>query len=315
MSTIAVSSTTLKSSYCVAPPRNNFQPLCKRPSPSISAKSYPKYITLKNVLPATFTDMYTPEILSSTTLTTEGRPSFTQRDIIDWSKNDIRSLLILEAPLPEWKSSSFLPQIIESGYRIQILPFDASDSEIIETLVSSDLYKEHKFEKHFLVQTAEYTVKAARERQAQTHLQQQQKLHPQNGQQPRKESLKHSHMPFTKPEWRNVIENYLLNLACEAQCRVNFQQSCSDLKRQKLMMIEAINNDETRRSSPKSCSPLLKKAILTSLSTSPKYNVSASSNSKIKASLTRFEKQQIWVNVQSNLYKRLGLNWLPDELV
>lgn len=331
MSTVTVSSSNSshpnKSSYCVAPPRNNFRPLCKKADSSLK-KSTPKYLPLRNVLPATFQDMYTPEVLSSTALTSEGRPTFTQRDIVDWKKNDIRSLLILGAPLPEWKSAKTVPQIIEPGYRIQILPYDASDSEIISILVASDLYKEHGFETQFLIQTAEYTVQAARERQARVDSKHNKNQHKNQHIHPR---------PFTKPEWRNIIENYLLNLACEAQCRADFQQMCSYMKRQKLMsaeqqasfndthpdthkaLDEEINRKLNSRSSPKSCSPLLKKALLTSISTFPKNNSSSNTASpstpKVKVSLTRLEKQQIWVNVQSELYKRLGLNWQPDELV
>lgn len=361
------STTTIKSSYCVAPPRNNFRPLGAHHHPlspfqnayNNNNNNTRKRVPLRNVLPASFTDMYAPEILNSIELTPEGRPSFTQRDIVDWKKNDVRSLLILPEPLPEWKTPASktgytIPQIIEPGYRVQILPLDATDAQIVEILVDSDLYKEHGFETQFRVQTAEYTVRAARERQARTGAEL---------------PLSSASRPFTKPEWRNIIENYLLNLACEAQCRANFQQMCRHMKRQKMIAQEdahgpnssptsspstppgipfpansptyssasllgasngcSINDEINRkinsRSSPSnaSCSPLLKKALLTCLSTSPKYASSplptapdvSSQPSKARVSLSRLEKQQIWVNVQAALYQRLGLNWKPDELI
>lgn len=42
-------------------------------------------------------------------------------------------------------------------------------------------------------------------------------------------------MRLSKPEWRNIIENYLLNVAVEAQCRYDFKQKRSEYKRWKLL--------------------------------------------------------------------------------
>lgn len=308
------------SAYSVCPPIL-FKPLRMSPMVTSSKPSYySSFLPLHSVLPKHFTDMYTPDVLENKALLTPaGRPLFTKRTLVDWVKNDTRSLLIVESLRPEWNNK--LPQIIEPGYRVQVLGFDATDEELIEGLVSSDIYMEMEFEPAFLTQTAQYTVQAARAR------------HP----------TQSSAQPLTKPEWRNIIENYLLNLACEAQCRLDFKKSCSYLKRHKLYQLEQQdrkvqqkNQHSSQQQSPqqlttpnsnKSTSPLLKKAILTSLSTSPDFpSVFLSNNNsygeymihqqqKKSVSLTRFEKQKIWVQVQTDLYARLGLNWEADELV
>lgn len=255
------------------------------------------------MLPKTFDDMYTPDVLENKALLTpQGRPLFTKRSLTDWTKNDTRSLLIVDSLRPEWHGRT--PQIIEPGYRVQVLPFDATDKQIIQTLVSSDIYKEMQFEKAFLDQTAQYTVQAARQRQG---------------------SMAGSRL--SKPEWRNIIENYLLNLACEAQCRLDFKKACSYLKRHKLYELEqqARSSQQQQQSyqpAKKSSSPLLKKALLTSLSTSPDFppaflnggNAEHAAHKKT-VSLSRAEKQKIWVQVQTELYARLGLNWEADELI
>lgn len=293
------------SAYSVALPTSNFQPL-RKPTRQLSTHKAFKssFLPLKSVLPTSYAAMYTPDVLADTTqLTAEGRPLFTQRDLVDWRKNDLRSLLIVPKLRREWNGVA--PQIIEPGFRIIVLPLDASEDEIINTLVSSDIYKEHKFEHRFLVQTAQYTVQAARQRNV-------------NQQQGR----------MTLPQWRNIIENYLLNLACEAQCRLDFKQTCLYLKKHKQREQEQLlrqqqEQQQQQQQQKRSTSPLLKKAILTNLmSTSPEFNKhittsnsSSSASISAKVSLSRTEKQQIWVHVQTELYARLGLNWEADELI
>lgn len=311
-------SALVQNPYCVAPPCN-FKPLRNKMalsnSPNTKHISHPPAcLPLRSVIPSSFADMYTPDILENKSLLTkDGRPMFTQRELVDWHKNDLRSLLIVSSLKPAWRGK--VPHIIEPGYRVMVLPLDASDQVIVQTLVSSDLYKEHRFEQQFLEQTAEYTVQAARQRT--------------------------SHQVLTKPEWRNIVENYLLNLACEAQCRLDFKEACSDLKRQKrkeaakecVSSKGSVQDDASNgmvghkpiTGSFKSTSPLLKQAILTRLSTSPDYSSMLNSRGgiqhqpvakpKVSTSLTRQEKQRIWVDVQAQLYARLGLNWLPDELI
>lgn len=282
---------------CIFKPLRNSPPTSARPAASLFT-----HLPLRSVLPKSYTDYYTADILSdSALLTPQGRPLFTQRDLVDWTLNDTRSLLIVPELRPEWRG--VVPRVIEPGYRVQVLPLDATDDELVQGLVSSDIYAEHKFEHSFLVQTAEYTVQAAR---ARNHGGQQTQL--------------------SKPEWRNVIENYLLNLACEAQCRIDFKRKCAELKRLKRDSTSKSTapSSAVKSTSPgKSTSPLLKQAIMTSLSVSPDFSssldsissASSADSSKKKASLSRLEKQQIWVTVQTLLYKRLGLNWQADELV
>lgn len=317
---MATTTTQRHSAYQVCPP-SIFKPLrtshlstggSSSARPASKPSFYSSFLPLHSVLPKRFDDMYTADVLANKDLLTSlGRPLFTKRSLVDWAKNDTRSLLIVEALRPEWKGK--VPQIIEPGYRVQVLPFDANDDKIIQVLVESDLYREMEFERAFLVQTAHYTVQAARERHGSTM----------------------DNAVLTKPEWRNIIENYLLNLACEAQCRLDFKKSCAYLKRHKLYQVEQqarkASNMNTSSSSvtintapaKKSTSPLLKKAILTSLSTSPDFPTALDHHhhqqqpqrKPASVSLTRQEKQQIWVQVQTELYARLGLNWQPDELV
>ncbi|KAA8915701.1 hypothetical protein TRICI_002144 [Trichomonascus ciferrii] len=250
------------------------------------------YLPLRAVLPTDYSDMYTEDLLQSNNLNSLGRPLFTERALVDWTLNDIRSLLIVDRLRPEWKGR--VPTICERGYRVMHLPLDATNNQIIHTLVSSDMYKEHDFDYSFLYQTAQYTVNAARQRQQQQH-----EMFSMEG-----------NKPLTKPEWRNIIENYLLNLACEAQCRIDYKKTCSYLKKKKQ------EQHVTKPSSPplnsSNTSPLLKKALLTSSSTSPDF---PSYLRPSKPSLSRQEKQQVWVQVQTKLYRRLGLDWEADDLI
>lgn len=304
MATATVTTTPVSkhSAYQVCPPAI-FKPLRTSPTKQIKNTNNKNttpfksnFLPLHSVFPKSFDDMYTPDVLENKALLArDGRPSFTHRELADWTKNDIRSLLIVDSLRPEWNGQ--VPQIIEPGYRVQVLPFDATDEQLIAGLVGSDIYKEMKFEPEFLVQTAQYTVEAARQRRAATNSTQ---------------------TKLTKPEWRNIIENYLLNLGCEAQCRLDFKKSCSYLKRHKLYQQQQNHHPRQPTSTPatkKSTSPLLKKAILTSLSTSPDFPSQQSVPAPAKVSLSRAEKQQIWVQVQTELYARLGLNWEADELV
>lgn len=291
--TTTKSSRASKSAYCVAPPCP-FKPLRKRTSAAAPPTStFSSHISFRKALPASFDGMYAADVLQNAQqLTPAGRPLFTQRAIVDWEKNDMRSLLIVDALRPEWKGK--VPHIIEPGYRIQVLPLDAPDAVIIDALVASDMYKEHGFETAFLLQTAHYTVQAARMRQSVPNA------------------------PFTKPEWRNIIENYLLNLACEAQCRLDFQKTCAYIKDARRQATKTTKPVPTKPASPNSTSPLLRKALLASspgLQSQMESAKSKHSAPKQKVTLSKTEKQHIWVKVQSDLYARLGLNWQPDELI
>lgn len=234
-------------------------------------------LTLQQALPAHYNDMYAPELLADPNLLIDGRPMFTKRDLLDWNLNDIRSLLIVEKLRPEWGYQ--IPSIYPTSnheFKLEILPLDSDDSTIVETLVNSDIYKEAKFDKNFRIQTAKYTLSTARKRHELI--------------------LRANGIPegyfsnrLSKPEWRNIIENFLLNLAVEAQCRYDYKRAIHDLKKQ-------------RRSADSSDHSLLRRAILN--------DVSQAKNS----SLTKTDKAEVWKNVQSNVYKRLGLDWAPDQV-
>jgi len=276
------------------------------------ANSRARYITLKQATPSAFHDMYTSDILENATLTASGRPSFTQRNLVDWGLNDVRSLLIITELKPEW--NGVIPTIVEPGYKFSVLPLTSSNRQIVETLVSSDIYKEFEFDKKFLTQTAKYTVEAARHRRTSSSSVPQMFEFDQES-------------PLTKAEWRNIIENYLLNLGCEAQCRLDYERICHTIKRQKRLQSSttssqssSLTSSSISHHSPSSSPPsLLKQALLASSSTSPDFpsylKPKSASTTRQKISLSREEKQRIWVQVQSQLYRRLGLDWEADELV
>ncbi|ODQ63363.1 hypothetical protein NADFUDRAFT_28970 [Nadsonia fulvescens var. elongata DSM 6958] len=263
-------------------------------------------VPLSSVLPNSFSDMYTADIMNDKhLLLPNGRPQFTSRELIDWQLNDLRSLLIIPSMKPEW--NGVIPVIVDDLapkgstnlklFRILVLPLDASDQLITQTLVSSDIYLEHGFDAEFLLQTAQYTLEAARQRQYSAR-----------GMKPLSsgflQSEKVTKIILTKPEWRNIIENYMLNLGCEAQCRMDFRLACTELRNRPVAKPIEDNNSHNTKSNSNS---LLKRALLTSSSTSP------DAPSANKSSLTKEEKQRIWTLVQHHLYKRIGLNWEPDS--
>jgi STD1/MTH1 len=288
----------------------NREKTLQSPRPFQQKRASPLVLPLSKVVPTDFSDMYGFDVLCDPKcLSALGRPLFTQRDLIDWNLNDLRSLLIVDSLKPQWGNQ--LPLIAEKGYRLVYLPLDAGDEEIIETLISSDIYKEHNFDEKFLRQTARYTVEAARQRAASRS--------PPSSRSSSSTSLSssysspsspvfsldsHGRLPLTKPEWRNIIENYLLNLGCEAQCRMDYKKACVILKKQKQQQLDTNHHSSTS---------LLKKALLTSSSTSPDFPSYLKPQLSSKHSLTRSEKQTVWVAVQKKLYERLGLDWEADD--
>ena len=303
---------------------------------SISANNFdrklpmPRYVTqiyLKDALPKTFYDMYTPDVLLSdaSNILSNGRPSFTKRELLDWNLNDIRSLLIIEKLRPEWGNK--LPEIVSPGpnlpqFKFQLLPLNSSDNFIISTLVESDLYMEANLDFEFKLTSAQYTVAAARLRHEQMI--------------GRHEVV----MNLSKPEWRNIIENYLLNIAVEAQCRFDFKQRCSEYKRwkQQQLQIQLQKEQENgkkhiltkqrippQKSVPKKNPSLLKMTLTKNFNKSNKINnptiycanthpfLSTSGNNQtMKISLSSDEKANIWSQCQAHVYQRLGLDWKPD---
>ncbi|AET40232.1 Std1p Ecym_5487 [Eremothecium cymbalariae DBVPG len=259
-------------------------------------------LLLEDALPKVFYDMYAPEILMNPqNLFSNGRPTFTSRELLDWDLNDIRSLLIVEQLRPEWGNQ--LPIIQLPGgtqgempqFRFQLLQLDSPDETIIDTLVTSDIYMEANLDYEFKLTGARYTVAAARKRHEQV-----------TG---RNEEV----MRLSKPEWRNIIENYLLNLAVEAQCRFDFRNSCRSYKRwkqQHLIKKPDMPPPSTIPSKHNRSTSLLKRALLKGTY----QHQQESANQNVKVVLTKEEKAQLWSHCQAVVYQRLGLDWTPDGM-
>ncbi|CCC70947.1 hypothetical protein NCAS_0G00600 [Naumovozyma castellii] len=286
-------------------------------SGTISIPKYVTEITLEDALPKTFYDMYSPEVLMSdpSNILYNGRPKFTKRELLDWDLNDIRSLLIVEKLRPEWGNQ--LPRIVTNGinlpqFRLQLLPLRSMDNFIIKVLVESDLYLEANLDYEFKLTSAKYTVASARRRHEEI-----------TG---RNEPI----MNLSKPEWRNIIENYLLNISVEAQCRFDFKQRCSEFKKWKLQQSNLKRPDMPPPSiipahqTPHNNNNLLKKALMKNLQLK-NFNGgdvehghnknSKSSSTNMKVSLSKEEKANIWSQCQAQVYQRLGLDWQPDGIV
>lgn len=298
-----------------------------------SQKEIITQVTLQDALPKTFFDMYPPEILLTdpSNLLCNGRPKFTERELLDWELNDIRSLLIVENLRPEWGTG--LPTIVTNhenlpNFRFQLLPLNSSDDFIIETLVNSDLYLEASLDFPFKLTSAKYTVTSARKRHEEI-----------TG---KNEPI----MQLSKPEWRNIIENYLLNIAVEAQCRFDFKHRCSEFKKFKLQQQQQANlkkpdmpppsfipanKQRSSSSTSNGGASLLKRTLMKNLQLKnfhkgQDYNnehqlndnnssISTGSNHATgKVSLTKDEKAMLWSHCQAQVYQRLGLDWQPDGI-
>ncbi|SCU92974.1 LAMI_0E12772g1_1 [Lachancea mirantina] len=275
---------------------------------SLIKKSVPRVLTLAEALPKVFYDMYSPEILmNQENLLCNGRPKFTKRELLDWDLNDIRSLLIVERLRPEWGNQ--LPIIDFSletqanaaspKFQVQLLPLNSPDEFIIQTLSQSDLYLEANLPEDFKLTSAKYTVAAARKRHEQLT------------------GLNEPIMHLTKPEWRNIIENYLLNVAVQAQCRFDFKKKCTDFKKWKQDQLKVKKPDMP----PPSTIPprrretsLLKRTLLKNTAKMVAQEPSLPPQLPSKVSLTREEKAQLWSLCQAQVYQRLGLDWTPDGM-
>ncbi|SCU85586.1 LAME_0D01948g1_1 [Lachancea meyersii CBS 8951] len=281
----------------------------------------PRTISLQDALPKTFYDMYATDLLlDPRNLLCNGRPKFTKRELLDWDLNDIRSLLIVEVLRPEWgfqfplielntesiTTSSSSVKTPVPQFRFQLLPLNSPDDVIIRCLVESDLYLEANLDHQFKLTSARYTVAAARKRHEQLV--------------GRSEPI----MNLSKPEWRNIIENYLLNIAVEAQCRFDFKRHCAEYKKWKHQQALVKKPDmpppstipSRKRESSLLRKTLLKNTAIKSTLSASEENASvtniASNNSNSKISLTKDEKSMLWSQCQSQVYLRLGLDWTPD---
>ncbi|ODV87531.1 hypothetical protein CANARDRAFT_26924 [[Candida] arabinofermentans NRRL YB-2248] len=244
-------------------------------------------VLLNDVLPKDFTDYYSPDL--KVDKFSNGRPKFTKRNLKNWELNDIRSLLIIDELNPSWGFK--LPEIItpfQSNYKFRLvyLPLLATDLEIVEVLINSDIYLESKFDFEFKLKTATYIVQQARLRHKSLLI----------NQLNLSESLFNDANLLNNPqydnylkfEWRNIIENYLLNLAIESQCRFEFKLKCSNLKKIK-------QSKSTNTSNSVNNNKDLYRMVL-------KNNLELNDDLKFK----------IWQDVQKNVYKNLELDWIPD---
>lgn len=247
-------------------------------------------IYLKDALPTNFNDYYFPEnLMDKSQLLPNGRPKFSHRPgLVDWNLNDLRSLLIVDQLRNEWygKIPSIYPEEIVTtnakngarskqsiSFKIVVLPLNSDDNTIIHTLANSDLFTEHNLDPHFKMMTAKYIVQNARKKYS--------ALHGPNS--------VHFNMLLSKPEWRNIIDNYLLNIGVEAQCRLEFKIKCKEYKRwkqeQKLQSLQTQNQK-----------------------TPTQYPVQNNS-----VTITKEEKALLWQQIQKDVYTRVGLDWQPDS--
>jgi len=238
-------------------------------------------LSLNEALPKDFSDYYAPGLEAERF--SNGRPVFTKRNLRCWELNDIRSLLIYERMPREWHGK--VPEVIspysEFVFRIQLISLWCSDEEFADCLAHSDIYRESKFGLEFRVNTARYILQRARLRHKsilETNF-----SIPQTAFNPQTNLVGDiQYDAYFKFEWRNVIENYLLNLAIENQCRHDFKERVSKIKR--------INKHSQNCYSAPS-NDLYKKVL-------------AHNNS---VNLDNNMKQQIWQDVQKSVYGRLEL--------
>lgn len=211
-------------------------------------------IPLRESLPRDFSRYYEPEVYANEKNINEiGRPKHTDRNLVDWGLNDVRSLLFRPEKARKW------PKIQEPGFHIVSLPLDASDDVLVDILAHSDLFKEHKWlTVHVRSEIAAHVVHAAREASG-------------------------GNSCLTLPQWRHMVEEYMLNLACQVQCRLDFRKSLSQLKQTK---------SEIYGSDTDSCSPP---------ELQPEH-------------VTVEERCRLWRSCQKALYNRLNLDWKLDQL-
>lgn len=167
----------------------------------------PFSVSYEDAIPKDFTPYYEPaHFQKGAYLTDRGRPEFTDRSLVDWELQDTRSLLFMPNLRPEWPS---VPAVREKEYQIYVLPLTATKDKAVNTLTDSNLYKESNVDRNVRLQIAKSSVDAV---YADAHGQ-----------------------PLTLPQWRHMIENYLLNLGCEVQVRLDYKRALRQLKRNKLL--------------------------------------------------------------------------------
>lgn len=244
-------------------------------------------IPLNKALPQDFTDYYSPDLEAEKF--SNGRPTFTKRPLKNWELNDLRSLLIYSEPKPEWNNK--IPEILSPypniQFRIQIIPNYCSDNQITELLAHSDIYKESKFDLDYKIKTAKFIVERARLRHKQI-------LIDSFGVDPLAFNSETNLVNdirydcYFKFEWRNIIENYMLNIGIEYQCRSEFKLRINKLK--KLTQEKKFNGLSDKN--PKSSKMDLYKNVLL----------------QNKSTISEEEKMSIWKDVQNEVYRKLDMD-------
>ncbi|KAG0671592.1 hypothetical protein C6P40_003729, partial [Pichia californica] len=248
-------------------------------------------LSLNQALPTNYDDYYSPDL--DVEKFSNGRPIFTKRPLKNWELNDLRSLLIYPEIKSDWKNK--IPEIQSPypniNFKIQIIPNYLSDEKFIENLANSDIYKEANFDLNFKLKTVTYIIERARLRHKQI-------LIDSFGIDPSNFNINNllnniQYDCYFKFEWRNIIENYLLNLGIEYQCRIEFKSKISKLK--KIINEKKINSNIDKKSIKNSTSSLkndLYKKVLV----------------ENKLGITDDVKLGIWRDVQSQVYKKLNMD-------
>lgn len=246
-------------------------------------------LTLQEALPHDFSQYYSPDL--DVEKFSNGRPIFTKRPLKNWELNDIRSLLIYPEIKPEWNNNK-IPMIQSPqpnlNFRIQIIPNYFADAEIAKFLAHSDIYKEAKFDLDFKFKTAMFIIDRARLRHKQILIDSfsidENKFNEQNllG------DIQYD--CYFKFEWRNIIENYMLNLGIEYECRLEFKSKISKLKKITKQKKSSKYNNRDNNNSLKN--NLYKKVLL------------ENKDSHISEDI----KMHIWKEVQSQVYTRLNMD-------
>ncbi|QPG74765.1 hypothetical protein FOA43_002099 [Brettanomyces nanus] len=249
---------------------------CAGASGSVGAVTGP--LTLAESLPKDFSDYYAQDF--DVERFSNGRPVFTRRNLKSWELNDIRSLLIYPEMKPEWFGK--IPQVASPypnlSFKLQVIPLQCTDEEFVQYLSESEIYRESKFDVQFRVTTAQYIVEKARVRPRsilETNF-----GVPQEAFDSRTNLVGEvQYDAYFKFEWRNVIENYMLNLGIENQCRLEFKEQTNKFKRLNKHKVQYAGSED-----------LYKKVLV--------HN---------KATLNDETKTKIWHDVQKSVYSRLGM--------
>ncbi|KAK9460911.1 uncharacterized protein V1516DRAFT_674468 [Lipomyces oligophaga] len=245
------------------------------------------------------------------------RPSFTHRALVDWEKNDLRSLCIVPDLHVEWQpylnDDGKSARLREDGFVLRVLPTRTNVDEIVDCLVNSDLYREHNISPTQRERFVRDTVKLCSANR----------------------NSNDGQLELTKQEWRRIIDIYLLLLGCEAQAQADFERALKYRAALRQKQKQPLTTDKSSERSTDQASQtlasirgrrenLVKRTLVSrAVSTPPSVSSSSSSSSPSSPSITISdakqivtigEQKQIWHDIQILLYSRLGLDWVPTEL-